>query len=114
MEKIKTYLKSVEDSVSSVFLKEDVLKILRELDREARKELGKDLVSEKTFDLNEFKEELIDEIYHLDDFEINQEEVEFIVIGQKIVPDYVPPVPTSDIAEQIIPIIDKLIEKVRK
>ena len=99
---------NVNESLSSIFTKEDVIKILETIGKESKEESGSSVMTQEK--IEEILDDLRSVLSNVEDIEVDTDDVEFSIEGREIVVDNVEIRGKDELESEVQSLIEKLEE----
>ena len=99
---------NVNESLSSIFTKEDVIKILETIGKESKEESGSSVMTQEK--IEEILDDLRSVLSNVEDIEVDTDDVEFSIVGREIVVDNVEIRGKDELESEVQSLIEKLEE----
>lgn len=99
---------NVNESLSSIFTKEDVIKILETIGKESKEESGSSVMTQEK--IEEILDNLRSVLSNVEDIEVDTDDVEFSIEGREIVVDNVEIRGKDELESEVQSLIEKLEE----
>ena len=99
---------NVNESLSSIFTKEDVIKILERIDEQSKEESGSSVMTQEK--IEEILDDLRSVLSNVEDIEVDTDDVEFSIEGREIVVDNVEIRGKDELESEVQSLIEKLEE----